>query len=59
VLAAVLVLAVTEPVHAQVGVNIGVQLEGQPTLTVIPGAPIYYAPRALENIAFYAQGEPS
>ncbi len=54
VLAALLALAVTEPVHAQVGVNIGIQLPGPPTLTVIPGAAVYYAPRAPENIFFYA-----
>lgn len=54
VLVAVLALAVTEPVHAQVGVNIGIRLPGRPTLTVIPGAPVYYAPRDSENIFFYA-----
>jgi hypothetical protein len=53
VLAALLALAVTEPVQAQVGVNIGIQLPGPPTLTVIPGAAVYYAPRAPENIFFY------
>ncbi len=54
VLAALLALAVTEPAHAQVGVSIGIQLPGPPTLTVIPGVPVYYAPRAPENIFFYA-----
>jgi hypothetical protein len=54
VLAALLALTVAEPVHAQVGVNIGIQLPGPPTLRVIPGAPVYYAPRAPENIFFYA-----
>jgi len=54
VLAALLALAVAEPVHAQVSVNIGIQLPGPPTLAVIPGAAVYYAPRAPENIFFYA-----
>ena len=49
-----LALAATEPVHAQVSVNIGIQLPGPPTLAVIPGAAVYYAPRAPENIFFYA-----
>src|SRR5262245_63455437 len=44
------------PVHAevQVGVNIGIQLQGPPPLVVIPGTPVYYAPRAPANIFFYA-----
>jgi hypothetical protein len=54
VLAALLALAVTEPVHAQVDVNVGIQLPGPPTLRVIPGVPVYYAPRVHENIFFYA-----
>ena len=54
VFAVLLASAATEPVHAQVGVNIGIQLPGPPTLTVIPGAAVYYAPRAPEDIFFYA-----
>jgi hypothetical protein len=54
VLAAGLALAVTEPVHAHVGVNVGIRLPGPPTRTVIPGAAVSSAPRAPENIGFSA-----
>jgi len=55
-LGALLVAAVAVPVHAQVrvGVNIGIQLPGPPALVVVPGAPVYYAPRAPANVFFYA-----
>ena len=53
---ALLVAAVSVPADAQVrvGVNIGFQLPGPPALVVVPGAPIYYAPRAPANVFFYA-----
>jgi len=56
VLGALLVVAVTVPADAQVrvGVNIGFQLPGPPALVVVPGAPVYYAPRAPANVFFYA-----
>jgi hypothetical protein len=53
VLAALIVGAVAAPVHAQVQVNVGITLPGPPALAVIPGAPVYYAPRAPANVFFY------
>ncbi len=53
-LAVFLVVAVVAPAHAQVQVSIGISLPGPPTLAVIPGAPVYYAPRAPANVFFYA-----
>jgi hypothetical protein len=56
VLAMVLVAAVAAvgaPAQAQVHVNIGIQLPGPPTLVVIPGTPVYYAPAAPANVFFY------
>jgi len=40
--------------QAQVHVDIGINLPGPPALVVIPGAPVYYAPRAPANVFFYA-----
>lgn len=40
--------------HAQVRIEIGIQLPGPPSLVVIPGMPVYFAPRAPANIFFYA-----
>jgi hypothetical protein len=54
VLGALLVTAVAVPVQAQVRVEIGIQLPGPPALVVIPGTPVYYAPRAPANVFFYA-----
>ena len=48
------VAAVAAPVHAQVRVEIGIQLPAPTALVVIPGAPVYYAPRAPANVFFYA-----
>ena len=42
------------PVQAQVHVDIGINLPGPPALVVVPGAPVYYAPRAPANVFFYA-----
>ena len=54
VLGALLVAAVAGPVHAQVRVDIGISLPGPPALVVVPGSPVYYAPRAPANVFFYA-----
>jgi hypothetical protein len=55
VLGALLVAALATPVHAQVrvGVDIGIRFPGPPALVAIPGAPVYYAPRAPANVFFY------
>ena len=53
ILAAIIVAAAAVPARAQVSVNIGIQLPGPPALVVVPGAPVYYAPRAPANIFFY------
>ena len=56
VLVTLLVITVVVPAHAQVrvGIDIGIQLPGPPALVVVPGAPVYYAPRAPANVFFYA-----
>jgi len=54
VLAVLLVTAVAVPSHAQVNIQIGIQLPGPPLLAVIPGMSVYHAPRAPANIFFYA-----
>ena len=56
VLGALLVAAVAAPAPAQVrvGVDIGIRLPGPPALVVVPGGPVYYAPRAPANIFFYS-----
>jgi hypothetical protein len=41
------------PALAQVHVDIGIHLPGPPALVVVPGAPVYYAPRAPANVFFY------
>jgi hypothetical protein len=51
---ALLLTAVVVPVDAQVSVAIGIHLPGPPALVVVPGTPVYYAPRAPENVFFYA-----
>ena len=51
---ALLVAAGAVPVHAQVRVEIGIQLPAPPALVVIPGTPVYYAPSAPANVFFYA-----
>lgn len=40
--------------HAQVGVSIGIQLPGPPSLVIVPATPVYYAPRAQANVFMYA-----
>src|SRR2546427_12387958 len=51
---ALLVAAGAVPVHAQVRVEIGIQLPAPPALVVIPGTPVYYAPSAPANVFFHA-----
>jgi hypothetical protein len=51
---AVLVTALAAPVHAQIGIDIGIHLPGPPALFVVQGSPVYYAPRAPGNVFFYA-----
>ena len=53
VLAAWIMSVLAVPAHAQVQVNVGIHLPGPPTLAVVPGAPVYYAPRAPANVFFY------
>src|ERR687891_140514 len=53
VLGVLIVLAVAVPARAQGRIDIGIQLPGPPALVVIPGAPVYYAPRAPANVFFY------
>ena len=53
VLVALIVTAFATSSHAQVQVNIGIQLPGPPALVVIPGVPVYYVPRAPANVFFY------
>ena len=47
------VVATVGAAHAQVGVNIGIQLPGPPTFVPVPQAPVYYAPGAPANMFFY------
>jgi hypothetical protein len=49
-----LLTALAVPVHAQIGIDIGIHLPGPPALFVVQGSPVYYAPRAPENVFFYA-----
>ena len=39
--------------HAQVGVNIDINLPGPPSLVIIPRTPVAYAPAAPANLFFY------
>src|SRR4030095_13737263 len=49
-----LVVTFAPPALAQVRAEIGIQLPGPPPFVVIPGAPVYAAPRAPANVFFYA-----
>ena len=57
VFSGLLVVAAAVPAQAQVqvGVNIGIQLPSPPAFVVVPGTPVYYAPRAPANLFFYAE----
>jgi len=50
---ALLVAIIVGPASAQVHVDIGINLPGPPAFVVVPGAPVYYAPRAPANMFFY------
>jgi hypothetical protein len=53
-LVAVAIIAVlAAPAAAQVRVDIGIHLPGPPSLVVVPGTPVYYAPRAPANVFLY------
>src|SRR2546428_3429589 len=39
--------------HAQVSVNIGINLPGPPSLVIIPRTPVAYAPAVPANLFFY------
>jgi len=41
------------PVPAQVRVDIGINLPAPPSLVIVPGTPVYYAPRAPSNVFLY------
>ena len=51
--AVALLIALAAPVAAQVHVDIGINLPGPPALVVVPGTPVYYAPRAAANVFLY------
>ena len=53
VLAVCFMIAAALPAQAQVRIDIGIQLPSPPSLVVIPGAPVYYAPSAPANVFFY------
>src|SRR2546423_2751397 len=53
-LGALLIAAVAVPAHAQVRGGVGINLPGPPACVVVPGTPVYYAPRAPANVFFYA-----
>lgn len=59
-LIALSLFAVQPAVHAQIGVeiglpgvSIGINLPRYPELVLVPGSPVYYAPRANSNYFFY------
>lgn len=52
-IAALLVLMLTVPAPAQVRVDIGVHLPSPPSLVIVPGTPVYYAPQAPANVFLY------
>jgi hypothetical protein len=52
-LAGLIVMALAVPAWGQVHIDIGIRLPAPPTLTVIPGVPVYYAPQAPANVFFY------
>jgi hypothetical protein len=54
-LAGCLLFAAALPAHAQVRIDIGINLPSPPPLVVIPGAPVYYAPHAPANVFFYGE----
>ena len=54
IVVALLAFILVTPVHAQVQVNIGIELPAPPPLVVVPGIPsVQYAPAAPVNVFFY------
>lgn len=51
--AALLVLVLVVPAPAQIRVDVGINLPAPPSLIVVPGTPVYYAPRAPANVFLY------
>ena len=51
---AILTTLVPVRVHAQVRVDIGINLPAPPAFVVIPNMPVYYAPSTPANVFFYA-----
>jgi hypothetical protein len=51
--AVLLVVLLVVPAPAQVRVDIGINLPAPPSLIVVPGTPVYYAPRAPANVFLY------
>ena len=54
-LGVLLMAAIAVPAHAQVrvGVDIGIHFPAPPSFVAVPGAPVYYAPRAPGNVFLY------
>src|SRR3954469_7779451 len=52
-IAALLVLVLAVPAPAQVRLDIGIHLPAPPSLVVVPGTPVYYAPQAPANVFLY------
>lgn len=46
-------LSCSVPASAQVSVSLGINLRSYPDFVVVPGYPVYYAPRLDENLFFY------
>jgi hypothetical protein len=53
VVLAAIVITTVAGAQAQVRVDIGIHLPAPPAFVVIPGMPVYYAPRTPENVFFY------
>ena len=51
--AVALTVSLSVPAAAQVRVDIGIHLPAPPSLIVVPGTPVYYAPRAPANVFLY------
>ena len=51
--AVLLIVGGASVAHAQPRIDIGIHLPGPPSFVVVPGTPVYYAPRAPANVFFY------
>ena len=52
-MAAIALAGAASLTHAQVNINIGIDLPGPPALVIIPRTPVAYAPAVPANIFFY------